>query len=330
MELRLKKIDSNGDPLVTIKKAINWDIFRSRIDAVRSKDRKSLAGRRPFDAVLMFKILVLQSLYNLSDDAIESQILDRLSFMRFLDLSLGDRVPDAKTIWLFREQLTKAGAVEELFETFNQFLIDQGMKAKKGQIVDASIVQVPIQRNLKEENEQIKKGDMPKSWSENKQRQKDVNARWTRKGGKSFYGYKNHIGVDVQHKLIRTFEVTEACVHDSKVLEQLLDETNSSRSVWADSIYRNKNTVKRMAELGYREKFQRKGCHHRKLTNKERQGNRTRSRTRIRVEHVFGSQTQLAGSTIIRAIGLVRAKVTIGLRNLAYNIYRYSTVLCPT
>jgi len=97
IELRLQKIDKNGDPLTKINEMIEWEKFRPQIEEARHKERKSNAGRRPFDSILMFKILILQSLYNLSDDGIEAQILDRLSFMRFLNLGLHSRIPDAKT-----------------------------------------------------------------------------------------------------------------------------------------------------------------------------------------------------------------------------------------
>jgi IS5 family transposase len=129
----------------------------------------------------MFKILILQSLYNLSDEAVEYQILDRMSFMRFLGLQAGDPVPDAKTIWLFREQLKAAGRMEYLFTQFTEFLADNGYAAKQGQIVDASIVAAPRQRNSREENRQIKDGTTPEGWQDAKKRQKDVDARWTKK-----------------------------------------------------------------------------------------------------------------------------------------------------
>ena len=158
LEFRMRKIDSNGDPLKRLNELVDWEMFRPTLSKIREKKRKSRAGRKSFDVVLMFKILVLQSLYNLSDDATEQQILDRLSFMRFLGLSIGDRVPDAKTIWLFREKLKESGLFSELFLEFDRFLRNNGFEAKKGQIVDASIVSVPKQRNSRTENEQIKAG----------------------------------------------------------------------------------------------------------------------------------------------------------------------------
>jgi len=322
IHFRMEELSRNGDPLERLNEYVAWEIFRPALKVIREKERKSSAGRKPFDVVMMFKVLVLQSLYNLSDDALEYQIRDRLSFMRFLGLSIGDRVPDAKTIWLFREDLGKAKLIKPLFRQFEGYLRSHGFTARKGQIVDASIVSVPIQRNSREENKQIKAGDVPEGWNEAKQRQKDVHARWSARNHKHAYGYKNHISVDTNHKFIRDFAVTDAAVHDSQVFVELLDETNSSRDVWADSAYRSGENLARLELRGYREHLQRKGCRHRKLTDWEKRGNRTRSRIRCRVEHVFGIQAQVAGNLILRTIGKARAEVKIGLRNLAYNMHR--------
>ena len=329
---RFEELDRGGDPLVKLNTIVDWEVFRPRLEIIREKERKSNAGRKPFDVIVMFKILILQSLYNLSDDQTEFQIRDRLSFMRFLGLTLGGRVPDAKTIWLFRDQLTRAQLVREVFDRFDQFLRENGFAAQKGQIVDASIIAAPRQRNRREENQQIKEGQVPEAWSPNKRCQKDVDARWTKKNGRTYYGYKNHVAIDAQHKLIRDYEVTSAAVHDSQVFEDLLDAENSSRDVWADSAYRSQEKLAVLSAGGFREHLQRKGCRHRPLTEREKRGNRTRSKTRSRIEHVFGVQTQRAGTLLLRSIGQIRAQAKIGLRNLAYNVDRYAMLKmrsCP-
>jgi IS5 family transposase len=324
---RFEQLDKGGDPLVKLNEVVNWEVFRPALESLREKERKSNAGRKPFDVILMFKVLILQSLYNLSDDQAEYQVRDRLSFMRFLGLSLGDAVPDAKTLWLFREELSGAGLVEQVFEQFDALLRDNGFAARKGQIVDATIVQAPRQRNSRDENRRIKEGELPEGWSENKRRQKDTDARWLKKNGRKYYGYKNHIGIDVKHKLIRAYEVTPASTHDSHIFEELLDESNSSRDVWADSAYRSDEKLAELAKRRYREHIQRKGCRHKKLTDREKKGNHRRSKIRSRVEHVFGVQAQRAGNLLLRTTGLIRAKAKIGLRNLAYNIDRYSLLM---
>jgi IS5 family transposase len=321
---RFETLDTNKDPLVKLMRAINWDLFRAELEAVRDKQRKSAAGAKPYDAVLMFKILILQSLYNLSDEAVEYQILDRMSFKRFLGLQTGDPVPDAKTIWLFREQLKAAGRMEHLFTQFMEFLAANGYADQRGQIVVASIEAAPRQRNSREDNRKVKEGTTPADWQEAQKRQKDVDARWTKKNGTTYYGYKNHVDIDVRHKFIRGYAVTDASVHDSQVFEELLDENNSSRDVYADSAYRFEKSIQQLEAQGFREHLQRKGCKNRKLTKWEQQGNRTRARKRSRIEHVFGVQAMMAGNLLLRCIGIIRARVKIGLRNLAYNINRYA------
>jgi IS5 family transposase len=325
-QTRFKQLDKGGDPLVKLNAVITRDTFRKPLEKVRDKARKSAAGRKPFDVIVMFKILVLQSLYNLSDDQVEHQIRDRISFMRFLGLSLGDRVPDAKTIWLFREQLTEAGVIQKAFKRFDVFLRKNGFAARKGQIVDASIVEAPKQRNRRDENKSIKAGKVPEDWREPKKRQKDTDARWAKKNGRNYFGYKNHISIDAKRKFVRAYAATNAAVHDSHIFEELLDEKNSNRAVWADSACRSAEKPEELEKRGFRERLRRKGCRNKKLTDREKQGNHTRSKIRSRAEHVFGVQAQRAGSLLVRTIGLVRATARIGLRNLAYNLDRHSAL----
>jgi len=287
-------------------------------------ERKSNAGRKPWDEIVMFKVIVLQQLYNLSDDQIEYQIRDRLSFMRFLDLGVEDPVPDAKTVWLYREKLAKAGMVKTLFDRFDAYLRDNGYLAMGGQIVDASIVPVPRQRNTREENQTIKAGKAPGDWDgkPHKKRQKDVAARWTKKHGKSHYGYKNHVNVDRRHKFIRDYEATDASVHDSQALDDLIDADNTSSQLWGDSAYRSAETERSLERQGYRSHIHHKGRRGKPLTARQTKANKSRSKVRVRVEHVFGFQERSMGGKFIRTIGMARAKAKIGMMNLVYNMSR--------
>jgi IS5 family transposase len=327
VEERLEELTESGDHLVKLGEVVDWEAFRPTLAKLHEKERKANSGRKPHDEVLMLKITVLGSLHNLSDDALEFLIKDRLSFMRFLGLGLADRVPDAKTIWLFRDRLRQAGLIDEVFAAFEEQLARAGYAAKKGQIVDATIVSVPVQRNSREVNRAIKEGrEIPEQWSEPKARQKDTEARWTRKRNKNYYGYKNHVETDAAHKFIRRWRVTAASVHDSQVFEEILDETNTSREVWADSAYASREREAAMRKARWRPHIQRKGSRGRPLTEREKSGNKTRSRVRSRVEHVFGAMRKRMGDTILRCVGKARATVKIGLRNLAYNMDRLRTL----
>ena len=176
---RLRKLDALGDPLVGLSALIDWEIFRAELATVHEKERRSSAGRKPIDVVLMFKVLVLQRLYHLSDDQMEYQIRDRASFQRFLGLHVEDGAPDAKTVWFFRERLKARDLTEKLFALFEAHLRERGFAARGGQMVDAVFVEVPRQRNTHKENEDIKAGATPEGWREqpNKRAQKDVDAR---------------------------------------------------------------------------------------------------------------------------------------------------------
>lgn len=315
---RLELLERLGDPLPQLERTIDWEAFRKPLRGVYKDRSVGKGGRPPYDALLMLKVLVLQQFYNLSDDQTEYQIRDRYSFCRFLGLSPEGKVPDAKTIWVFRERLKAQGLVDKLFTAVLAQIDAAGFSARKGQIVDAAIVPVPKQRNTRDENAQIKAGEPPEGWPEPKRRQKDVDARWTKKHGKSHYGYKNHISVDHQHKVIRRYTVTCASVHDSQVFEELLDPTNSSADVWADSAYRDQARERELPEAGYRSQIHRKASRARPLNERAQQANRKRSKVRVRVEHVFAQQAD----RLVRTIGQARAEVKIGLMNLVYNMRR--------
>lgn len=322
LEFRYNKIDKNRDTLTQLNKIIPWEEFRPLFNGIK-RERISNAGRKSFDFIMMFKILILQSLYNLSDEAAEKQILDRLSFMRFLGIGIGDTVPDRNTIWLFREKLKADNLTKLLFDKFDAYLQSNGFKAEAGQIIDASIISVPKQHNSKIENELIKEGKFVEDWSDAKRSQKDIDARWTKKRNINYFGYKNHITIDAKNKLIRNYVITDASVHDSQVFEKILIDDDSLRDVWADSAYLSDDSLKFLSDEKYKEHIQRKGYRNNPLSDAEKEANKLKSKIRSRVEHVFGAQFKKAANLILRTIGQAHAYVKIGLRNLAYNMERY-------
>lgn len=336
---RLQRLSSLGDQLDAYAKAIDFELFRPQLETALAYADGAKGGRPPFDPVMMFKILVIQAQNNLSDERAEFLINDRLSFMRFLGLSLGDRVPDATTIWLFRERLVKAGAIKRLFDRFDQTVRDAGYIPMAGQIVDASLVAAPKQRNTEEDKADIKAGRIPEAWKEKpaKLRQKDRDARWTVKFTKAKpkadgqkqvdiaipnFGYQNHVSVDREHGLIRKWDVTDAAAFEGALLRDgLLDKTNTASSVWADSAYRSKANETFLANNGFTSKIHRKKPQGRPMPKRTSRANARKSSVRAHVEHVFAQQKDRMG-LFVRTIGLARAELKIGMANLVYNIRR--------
>lgn len=322
-DLRLSKLSKLGDPLERLANGIDFEQFRQLLEDHLIKPTKGKGGRPPYDYVLMFKILILQRYYNLSDDQIEYQINDRLSFMRFLGLTMADDVPDSKTVWAFTEQLTDLELVDALFNLFASKLGELGLIVNEGKIVDASFVEAPRQRNSREENQKIKDGQGGQLWQDtaSKKSQKDIDARWTKKNNVNFYGYKNHCKVDGGSKLIEAYTVTDASVHDSQALASLLDkEQDSGQTLHADSAYHGQGEVVDQVEM--KDQIHEKGFRNNPLSESQKASNKEKSSVRARVEHVFGFMENSMGSMFYRKIGKKRAETVIGLMNLTYNMFR--------
>jgi IS5 family transposase len=271
---------------------------------------------------MMLRMCVLQSLYNLSDEETEWQSTDRLSFRQFLGLGSADRVPDARTLWVFKERLGETG-VKALFTAFLQQMRQRGLKHREGKIVDATIMEVPRQRNRRDENDQIKQGQRPASFDENpaRGRQKDTDARWTRKHQRNYYGYKNHTKVDATSKIIEDYAATDASVHDSQVIAGLMGKKDGF--VFADGAYDGKPVANQLQDVGVESYIHTKACRGRKLSAAQRDINKDKSRIRARVEHVYGWMFR-KGKLIIRSIGMARAQRCIGMANLVYNMDRFA------
>jgi IS5 family transposase len=339
MDERLAELSSKGDDLERVNAVVDFEVFRASLEAAVPRADRSKGGRPPFDAVLMFKVLILQTMHSLSDERTEYLIKDRLSFMRFLGLSLADGVPDANTIWTFREALKKANAVEALFARFDEALRASGFLAMRGQIVDATIVAAPKQRNTKAEKQAIKEGRIPEDWRNKpaKLAQKDRDARWTVKYTKAkpqedgtkppvdlaipAFGYKNHISIDREHGLIRKWTATDAAAHDGARLGDVLDATNTASDVWADTAYRSAKNEAMLNARGLVSRIHRKKPQGKPMPEPTRRANAMKSKVRSAVEHVFGCQKGPMG-LVVRSVGLARARVKIGLANLAYNMRR--------
>ncbi len=343
IDARLQELSAKGDDLERLNAIVDFEVFRADLARAVPRSDGSKGGRPPFDHVFMFKVLVLQAAHGLSDERTEYLIKDRLSFMRFLGLELSDPVPDANTIWTFRDALSRSSiggtsAIEVLFKAYEVALTKAGFLAMGGQIIDASIVAAPKQRNSDGEKRDIREGRIPAAWKDKPARlaQKDRDARWTVKWSKAkpaadgsprvdlavpAFGYKNHIGIDRRHGLIRTWTATNAARHDGAQLPNLVSTANTGSDVWADTAYRSRANEKHLAECGRRSQVHRKKPKGRPMPLRTARANGARSKVRSAVEHVFARQKGPMG-LFVRTIGMARARVKIGLANIVYNMKR--------
>jgi IS5 family transposase len=244
--------------------------------------------------------------------------------MRFLDLTIADDVPDSKTVWHFKEQLIDLELVESLFLFFIKELEKLNLIVNAGKIVDASFVETPRQRNSREDNATIKTGETPESFltNEHKLAQKDLDARWTKKNNINYYGYKNHIKVDSKSKIITGYLVTDASVHDSQVLDNLLDSKDEEQTLWADAAYTGAPQEATIEAKKMTNQVCEKGQKNAPLTQSQKDSNTEKSRTRSRVEHIFGFMEMSMNQMYLHCIGEKRTTAMIGLMNLTYNMFR--------
>lgn len=335
----LRRLSETGDPLEALGRIIDFEAFRPVLDAGLGYSDGSKGGRPPYDPVTMFKVLILAAQNNVSDERMEFLIRDRLSWLRFLGFDLGDRTPDENTIRLFRERLTRSGAIDRLFTEFDRQLKASGYLAMGGQIVDASLVAAPRQRNTAAEKAQIKAGRKAREiWKDepNKAAQKDTDARWTVKIGRprdpeaprsvpelaiAVFGYKTHVAIDQAFGFIRSWTVTSAARHDGAVLREIVTTDNTSASVWADTAYRSKVNEEWLKARSLVSRIHRKKPPRRPMPDHIRRGNATKSKVRSAVEHVFAQQKDRMG-LFVRTVGIERARAKIGLANIAYNMGR--------
>lgn len=336
----LDALSKEGDPLEVLQQTVDFEYFRAWLVEGLGYGDGAKGGRPPFDPVMMFKALILQAQHNLSDARMEFMIRDRLSWLRFLGLSLGDRTPDENTIRHFRNRLTETGTLKRVMKAFDWQLQKKGYIPMSGQIVDASLVPAPKQRNTEGEREAIKSGKSAKEiWPDepNKAAQKDTDARWTLKiGGKvrhredgtplpmialPVFGYKSHISIDRRYGFIREMAVTSASAADGRFLRHVVSTDNTSSEVWADSAYRSKRNERWLSDRMLTSRIHRRKPKGKPMPRAIARANAAKSSIRAHVEHVFAHQKNRFG-LFIRTIGSARAEAKLTLCNLAYNFNR--------
>jgi IS5 family transposase len=340
IEERLKELSAEGDPLEKLDATVDFEMFRPVLRKALRRGDASKGGRPGFDPVLKFRMLVLQAMHGLSLAQTEYLVRDRLSWMRFCGLGPGDAVPDANTLWDFRETLIAAKVLDRLFERLAEAINAAGYLPMGGQIIDASLIAAPKQRNTDDEKAAIKAGTIPAPWKNKpaKLRQKDRDARWTVKFSKArlkddgelqtditipVFGYKSHVSIDRRHGIIRRHKTSDAAAHDgARLREGLIDPANTASDVWADTAYRSAANEAYLSKAGRVSRIHRKKPRGKAMPKAVARANATKSKVRARVEHVFAEQKDRMG-LFIRTIGIARAEATITLTNMAFNMKRW-------
>jgi len=335
----LKRLSTDGDPLEVLGRVVDFEVFRPTLVSALAYGDGAKGGRPPYDPVAMFKVLILAAQNNVGDARMEYLIRDRLSWLRFLGFDLGAATPDANTIRLFREKLTEAGALDTLFAAFDRQLKERGYLAMGGQIVDATLVAAPKQRNSEAEKAAIKEGKKAAEiWADEPARaaQKDTDARWTLKFAKGrpaangkpqidiaipSFGYKSSISICRAFGFIRKGKVTDGARFDGRMLRDVVTKDNTASDVWADTAYRSQANEKWLKAQGRVSRIHRRKPRGKPMPDHVRRGNATKSKIRARVEHVFAQQKAQMG-LFIRTIGVKRAEAKITLANLAFNMNR--------
>jgi IS5 family transposase len=335
----LKRLSAHGDPLEVLARVVDFEAFRPTLVEALGYSDGTKGGRPPYDPVTMLKVLVLAAQNNVSDARMEYLIRDRLSWLRFLGFDLGAPTPDANTIRLFRERLTQAGALDLLFADFDRQLKERGYLPIGGQIVDATLVAAPKQRNSEPEKAAVKEGKTASDiWPDQpaKAAQKDTDARWTVKFAKAkptadgkpgidiaipAFGYKSSVSICRTFGFIRKGKVTDAARFDGKMLRDVVTKDNTASDVWADTAYRSQANEKWLKRQGRVSRIHRRKPRGRPMPERTAKANAAKSKVRARVEHVFAHQKAVMG-LFVRTIGIERAEAKITLANLAYNMHR--------
>ncbi len=308
--------------LAAMDELVDFAAVAAQVEAACPRPDRSKGGRPPYSTEIMVRLVFIQSLYNLSDEECEYQVLDRMSFQHFCRLAGELHIPDARTLWRFKQQLAQGGlGGRAIFEAVSQQLQAHGYIPRGGQIVDASIVQAPVTLTKSEEREALNEGQAPEGWSSKKLRHTDRDARWTKKHGKSYYGYKVHANSDARYKLIRKIKVTPANVDDGQTLKDVLDASNTGKRVLADRGYDSQANRDLLRDRQLRDGIGRRAKPGQEKRQRLDARNTAINRIRARGEHVFAGLQQLGGK-VVRATTLARNELAVTLQCVAYNVKR--------
>ena len=287
-----------------IQRLVDWNPFSARLSRIYS----SSTGRPSHPVLLLFKCLLLQAWYNLSDYALEEVLDDRLSFRRFVGLSVSEIAPDHSVFSRFRDQLIQHKIHEQLFNELDRQLEGRGLIVKKGTLVDATVIEAAPKKP--HQNEDGTAGKSPQ----------DPEADWTKKGGKYLFGYKAHLGVDQGSELIRRIAITPAHVHDGEMLGQVIG--GDEEWAFADKAYDSAKNHKILQDKNVANGILMKGTVKRKLSVVEKMCNRVLSKFRCPVERVFGTMKRTYRYSRARYLGLRKNGLQLTITSMAYNLRR--------
>ena len=306
-----KKTSRKVGKLNIIKNFINWENLANKIALIIDKTNEGKGGRKPIPIEWMLRILFLQNLYNLSDPEMEDELIDSISFQKFVGIHLDVEIPDFSTIWRFRERLIKNNLNEFLFNEIYQQIERRGLIIKKGVMIDATLIQssgTPLSNVKRKELEQSPSNQI------------DTDATSTKKRDKYYFGYKGHIGVDIGSKIIKKRRYTTAAVDDRE--EFITLQTGVEKSVMADSGYASKNLKKVYRMLGVFWYVMDRAYKNTPLSNKQKKRNNKIAKVRSGVEHIFAYIKDKLGYIKASYKNIKRNEFKFDICCILYNINR--------
>jgi len=307
-----------------INTLIDWKPIKALIDKDYKKG-KSAVGKPSYDGLLLFKMLLLQTWYGLSDYEIEDRLNDSISFSYFCGMSIDQVAPDHSTLSRFRTALTQTGTFEKLFAAFNAQLEAHNIIIKKGIIVDASVVDTPLKpkgkTNYSVTEDRGEEVQIKKEYSSSV----DTEASWIKKRGKLHFGYKKHYVTD-EEGIILGVVTTKASKNEISNLEEVLDSVNvelpENIPLQADKGYQSKKNAEILKNRKLKNQILKKAKKNKVLTNWEKKFNKLISKTRYKVERTFGSIKRWFGGGLARYRGIKKMHTQNLMEAMCYNLYR--------
>lgn len=318
-----------------INTLIDWRPITNVIHKHYSKGH-SETGRPSYEGIILFKMTLLQTWYGLSDYEVEDRVNDSISFSRFVGISLDDQVPDHSVISRFRSEMTKKKVYDKLFKCFNKQLDKHKILVKEGVVVDASIIDSPLKPKGKATYEvQEDRSEVERSEQECQKEQEsqdliktthpgvDTEAAWTKKAGKTRYGYKKHVVTDSQGLVVGVV-TTPANINEIANLQEVLDavELEEATYIYADKGYRSEKNEKIIADKKCKSRVLHKAKKNQPLTIREKKRNKLIGKVRFVVERTFGGIKRWFNSTCARYRGIDKMHTQNMMEAIAYNLYK--------